>query len=305
MIYDLVIVGGGSAGMSAALYASRAMLKYAIIEKSIVGGQILSSENVDNYLGLPSKSGFELIEEFDKHITSYEPERINDEVVEFHLAENPKRIELSDKKNILAKTVILAMGATHRKLNVLGEEEFIGSGVSYCATCDGAFYRNKTVAVIGGGDTAFSDAVYLSRLCQKVYIIHRRNKFSANKALQQKVLDIDNIEIISDTVVQKIEGEQAVSEITINDVIDNSVRKIEVSGVFVAVGIVPESELLGELLQDSSGFIVADESGETSVKGVFVAGDIRTKQLRQVCTAVSDGANCVCSVEKFLESQED
>ena len=213
-------------------------------------------------------------------------------------------IELADGSSVSAKTVILAMGAEHSKLGVQGEKEYTGKGVSYCATCDGAFYKGKRVVVVGGGDVALEDAIYLSKLAEKVYIIHRRDTFRGAKLLQDKVLSTANIEFIKDSIVTGIAGETVVETVTISNVKDGSVSKLAVDGVFVAIGMKPDTELVRGLVDmDEKGYICASEDGVTSMPGIFVAGDARTKKLRQVITAVSDGANCITSVEEYLNDK--
>lgn len=208
------------------------------------------------------------------------------------------------KNEFLTKTVIIATGAQHRLLEIKGEKELYGKGVSYCATCDGAFYKDKIVAVVGGGDVALEDAIFLSRLCKKVYLIHRRDEFRGVKILQEKVFSIDNIEIIWDTVVDEICGENEVSSINVSNVKTNEKKSLDVDGVFVAIGIIPNSHIFEKHLQlDDGNYIVATEDCKTSVEGVFVAGDVRTKALRQIVTAVSDGANAITSIEKYLATK--
>jgi thioredoxin reductase (NADPH) len=299
-MYDTVIIGSGPAGLSAAVYAKRAQLNCIVVEKDYMGtGQIAESDRVDNYLGLYGESGFDLGDKFRQHAESLGVEFYEGEAVEIASHKNAYKIRFSDDKTIDTKTIIYACGAKHRKLAVEGEDEFIGRGVSYCAVCDGAFYKNKTVAVVGGGDTALQDAVLLSKIADTVYLIHRRAEFRANKALQNTVINTKNIKLVLDAVPTKIEGDKTVSSITIKQ--NDNEKTLDVNGVFVAVGTTPNSQLLEGLVQlDKNGYTIANEDGITSAKGIFVAGDVRTKTLRQVVTAVSDGANCVTSVENYL-----
>lgn len=301
-MYDLVIIGSGCAGLSAIVYAKRAMLNAIIIEKNYNGiGQISESEQVDNYLGMYGESGFELGEKFRNHAEKLGAKFINHEVISITSENNIFNIECLDTEIIKTKTIIYATGCEHRKLNIKGEKEFTGKGVSYCAVCDGAFYKNKVVAVIGGGDTALSEAVLLSKIVNKVFIIHRREKFRANKALQEKIKNIDNIEIIYNAIPTEIFGITNIDGIRI--IIGDTKKDIAVDGVFIAIGNIPNSNIVKDMvLLDNDGYIIAGENGITSKKGLFVGGDVRQKDLRQVSTAVSDGANCVISVEKYLEN---
>lgn len=303
-MYDLIIIGGGPAGLSAAVYAKRAMLNVAVIEKGFsTGGQIINTYEVDNYLGLPGINGFDLAEKFKQHADKFEVEFIDDEVVKLEPKGEIKNLVLESGKNIETKTVIIASGANHRKLEVEGEDKFSGLGISYCATCDGAFYKGKITAVIGGGDVAIEDAIFLSNLCKKVYLIHRRDELRGSKILQDQLLKLENVEVIYDTIVEKINGDNMVNSISIENKVSGEKKNLDVDGVFVAVGIKPESDNFKAVLEyDENGYIVADETGKTSLEGVFAAGDVRTKALRQVVTAVADGANCVYSAEKYLNS---
>jgi thioredoxin reductase (NADPH) len=299
-MYDTIIVGSGPAGLSAAVYAKRAQLNCVVVEKNYMGtGQIAESERVDNYLGLYGESGFDLGEKFRQHAEKLGVEFFEGEAVKINSKENSYSIAFSDSTELETHTIIYAAGATHRKLGIEGEAEFAGRGVSYCAVCDGAFYKNKTVAVIGGGDTALQDAVLLSKIADTVYLVHRRAEFRANKALQNKVKNTPNIKLVLNAVPTQIAGGKTVTSITLSQ--NDSEQTLDVNGVFVAVGTVPNSQLLNGLAElDKGGYVVANEDGATSAKGIFAAGDVRTKALRQVVTAVSDGANCVSSVESYI-----
>lgn len=303
--YDVIILGSGPAGLAAAIYASRADLKAAVIEKEMIsGGQIINTYEVDNYPGMPGIGGFDLAEKFREHSDKLGTVYITGEVERIELLEGYKRLFLADGSEYEAKTVVIATGAGHRKLGVPGEEKFIGAGVSYCATCDGAFFRGKRVAVVGGGDVAVEDAIFLARMCEKVFVIHRRDAFRAAGSLVQKLSQLGNVEIIWDTVVEAIEGEDRVSQVRLRNVKTEGEAALAVDGVFVAVGILPNSGAFRGLAeQDEAGYIVADESCVTSVPGIFAAGDVRTKALRQVVTAAADGANAVTSVERYLAMQ--
>lgn len=299
-MYDTIIIGSGPAGLSAAVYAKRAQMNVIVVEKEYMGtGQIAESERVDNYLGLYGESGFDLGEKFREHAVSLGAEFLDGEAVEIVPCENRYNVLFADNKSVETKTIIYAAGANPRKLNIKGETEFSGRGVSYCAVCDGAFYKNKTVAVIGGGDTALQDAVLLSKTAETVYIVHRRDEFRANKALQKAMADTENIKLVLNAAPIEIIGNKKVSSIRL---MHNGIEELlDVDGVFVAVGTIPNSQLLNGIAKlDDNGYVVAGEDGVTSANGIFAAGDVRTKQLRQVVTAVSDGANCVQSVENYI-----
>lgn len=306
-MYDVVIVGSGPAGLSAAVYARRAKLKTLVIEKAgYSGGQIVNTSDVDNYLGLQGIEGFEMAMKFRTHAEYFEAEFLDDEVVNIQDKEDGTfDIVLKSEKAISTKTIILATGASYGKLNVPGEIEYTGRGVSYCATCDGAFNKGKIVAVVGGGDVALEDALYLSNIADKVYLIHRRDELRGAKVLQDKVFAADNIKFVPDTVVTSINGSDGlVSSIDTKNVKTNMEENILVNGIFIAVGMKPNVSYINEMVQlDKVGYVMASEDGITSKKGIFVAGDVRTKVLRQVITAVSDGANAVASVEKYLREQ--
>lgn len=299
-IYDVVIIGSGPAGLSAAVYAQRAKLDTLIIEKEMVsGGQVLTTYEVDNYPGLPGINGFDLGMKFRSHADDLGAEFVTDEVVRIEVDGKVKKV-VCQEGTYQTRTVIIASGAAHRKLGVLGEEELTGMGVSYCATCDGAFFKNKVTAVVGGGDVALEDAIFLARMCRKVYLIHRRDQLRGAKSLQEKLLSTENIEVLWDTVVDEIQGVENVERLKITNKKTGQTTELPVDGVFVAVGITPNSQVFAEILDMDHGYIVAGEDGKTSVPGIFAAGDVRTKPLRQIVTAVSDGANAITSVERYL-----
>lgn len=301
MMYDLIIIGSGPAGLSAAIYAGRARLNTLIIEKQgMSGGQVLNTYEVDNYPGLPGMNGFDMGMRFKEHADKFPVDFVEGEVVEVKLDGAVKQIR-THEQIYEGKTVLIATGARHAKLNIPGEDRLAGRGVSYCATCDGAFFRNKTVAVVGGGDVAVEDAIFLARFCEKVYLIHRRNELRAAKILQDALFELPNVECVWDSVADEIVGEDVVSGIKLHNVKNNEEKLLMVNGVFIAVGMHPNSEIYREILEcDDLGYIQASEEGVTNVLGVFVAGDIRTKQLRQIVTAVSDGANAVTSIQKYM-----
>lgn len=300
-IYDLIIIGSGPAGLAAAIYAQRAKLDTVVIEENFVsGGQVVTTYEVDNYPGLPGISGMDLGTTLREHAEKMGAVFIRDKVLGLEL-DGPDKIVMGKKETYHARTVILATGAKHRMLGVPGEEELSGMGVSYCATCDGAFFRGKTVAVAGGGDVAVEDAIFLARACEKVYLIHRRDELRAAKILQERLMALDNVEILWDTVVDEIRGENKVESLLLTQKKTGEKKELPVDGIFIAVGITPNSELVqGKLEMDEQGYIRAGEDGVTSVEGVYAAGDVRTKQLRQILTAASDGANCVTSVQNLL-----
>lgn len=302
-MYDIIIIGSGPAGLSAAIYAQRACLDTIVIEKNgISGGQVLNTWEVDNYPGFPGVTGFELSRQFREHADKLGARVVQDEVVQVELSGNVKKV-VCEEETYEARCVILASGAHHRTLEVPGEEELRGAGVSYCATCDGAFFRGRMVAVVGGGDAALEDAIFLARMCEKVYIVHRRDKLRGAKRLQERLQALENVEFVWNSETAAIEGNGQVEALRLRQTKIGEERRLDVDGVFIAVGIAPESELYaGQLELDEQGYIRADESGQTSVPGVFAAGDVRTKALRQILTAASDGANCVASAERYLQA---
>lgn len=302
-MFDVIIIGSGPAGLSAAIYGQRARLRTLVIEKQpMSGGQILNTYEVDNYPGLPGLGGFELGMKLRAHADSMEAQFVQAEVTKVERVTDGYRI-ITDKDAFEAKTVVYATGAGHRKLNVPGEEELLGMGVSYCATCDGAFFRNKVTAVVGGGDVALEDALFLARACKKVYLIHRRDELRGAKVLQEKVFQTENIEVLWNSQVEEIIGKEQVEQIRVYNNKQETRQNLPVDGVFIAVGILPNSGLAEGIADlDRSGYIIAGEDGKTSAAGVFAAGDVRTKQLRQVITAAADGANVITSVENYLYS---
>lgn len=301
-VYDLIIVGSGPAGITAGIYASRAELDFLLIEKNpMSGGQIINTYEVDNYPGMPEITGYDLAERFRKHFDNLGGKSVIGTVISFETTEEKKRLKLENGEVYETKTVIIAAGAVYRKLGVKGEEKYSGLGVSYCATCDGAFFRNKTVAVVGGGDVAVEDAIFLARLCEKVYIIHRRDEFRAAKTLVSRLQDMNNVEIIWNSVVETIIGDELVNSVNVKSLEDEKVRNLSVEGVFIAVGTVPDTQIYQKFVAvDENGSIIASEDCKTNVSGVFVAGDVRQKQLKQVITAASDGANAITAVERYL-----
>ncbi|WP_308683705.1 thioredoxin-disulfide reductase [Stomatobaculum longum] len=303
-IYDMIIIGSGPAGLAAAIYGQRAKLDLIVVEKQMIsGGQIINTLEVDNYPGLPGIGGFELGQKFREHAEKLGTAFVTDEVKEVRINKDGTRTVVGAETDYTAKTVVIASGAEHSLLGVPGEKELTGSGVSYCATCDGNFYRNKVTAVVGGGDVALGDALYLARLCQKVYLIHRRDSFRGAKVLEDKVRAAENIELVLDSTVEEICGEGQVKAILVKNKKSGAESELAIDGLFIAVGIVPESKSFPFLETDERGYVLADETCETNVPGVYAAGDVRKKQLRQVITAVADGANAVESAVRYLTEQ--
>lgn len=300
-IYDLAILGAGPAGICAAIYATRAKLNTIWLDKKFVqGGQIVDTYEVDNYPGLPGITGLDLGEAMAGHAKKLgmKPQR---EPVRSIETEQGIKVIRTKKNEYRARAVIIACGATHRHLGIPGEEELSGMGVSYCATCDAAFFQDRTVVVVGGGNVAVEDAILLSRTCKKVYLVHRRDELRAEKILQESLFACKNVELIWDSIPLSIEGTDKVEALKIQNKKTQEESFIETDGVFIAVGIVPGTEKFKDLVKlDEAGYIVAGEDGITSEPGIFAAGDIRTKNLRQVVTAVADGANAVASAQRYL-----
>ena len=300
-MYDVIIIGSGPAGLSAAIYAQRAKLSSILIEANYMsGGQMVNTYEVDNYPGLPGISGMDLGSRMREHAEKMGAVFVQERAQELRLEGEIKNV-ITNKQEYRAKTVLLATGAKDRMLVVPGELDLSGSGVSYCATCDGAFFRDKTVVVVGGGDVAVEDAIFLARICKEVYVIHRREELRAARVLQDKLFALDNVRMIWNSVVTEIQGEFQVKGVRVRNVVTDEVRELEADGCFIAVGITPNSELaVSQLKMDKGGYIEAGEDGVTSIPGVFAAGDVRTKQLRQIITAAADGANCITSIQNYL-----
>lgn len=294
---DVLIIGSGPAGLSSAIYAKRAGLEVIVIERVYYGtGQVAESSQVDNYLGFSGINGYELGAKFREHAVSLGVEFQSGEVNAFEPMENGWKVQCSNGESLETKTVIYAAGAKHRHLEVEGEDAFAGKGVSYCATCDGAFFKGKDTVVAGGGNTAMDDALYLSDICNKVYLVHRRSEFRGSAKTLERIRQKDNIEIVTEAKIAKIAGNTAVNEVILEDG-----RTFKAEGVFVAVGMIPQTEQIKGIVElDESGYVVADETGKTQTEGFFVAGDVRKKALRQIVTAVADGANAAVSAAEWL-----
>lgn len=304
-MYDLVIIGSGPAGLSAAVYGKRAGLNLVVVEKApMSGGQVLNTYEVDNYLGMPGMNGFDMGMKFREHADKLGVD-FKEAQVSAILDKGSYKLIVTDAGELEAKTVILAAGAVHAHLEVPGEERLSGRGVSYCATCDGAFFRGRTVAVVGGGDVALEDAIYLARTCEKVYLIHRRDELRGAVVLQQELKGLSNVEILYSHVVEEIEGEESVERVRVKDVKTDEKKEIPVAGIFIAVGIRPGTELVKELAEcDEGGYVIAGEDCATSVPGLFAAGDVRRKPIRQIVTAVADGANAAVSAGNYCSSSD-
>ncbi len=305
-IFDCVILGGGPAGLSSALYCARANLKSAIVDISTLGGTPFNYCEIENYLGFDKIEGDKLCEKFENHIDNFDIEKFPfEEIEEVDLVSPIKKIKTLDRE-FLAKTVIIATGAKAKKLGVKGELEYIGKGVSYCAVCDGAFYKDKIVSVVGGGNSALEEALYLTRFAKKVYLIHRRDKFRADEIVQKRVFDNKKIELVLNSVVEEIIGDKKVIEIRILDSLSNKTKNIKTDGVFPYIGLEPNVEHFASQVElDKLGFIKTDCSMKTSVQGVFAIGDVRNTPLRQVITAVSDGAIAGVEVAKYIINQKE
>ena len=302
-IFDLIILGGGPAGLNAALYAKRGGIDVAIIDTSSVGGQPVNYLEIENYLGFPTIQGWELAEKFEQHIDKFNIQKFqNEEIQNVDLTSTIKTVQTL-KNKYLAKTIIIATGASPKKLGIRGEDEYIGKGVSYCAVCDGAFYKNKTVVVIGGGNAAVEEGIYLTKFAEKVYIMHRRDELRADKIIQERAFDNEKIEFIFDSVPLEIVGDsRKVNLIQYKNVKTGEIKTLNVDGVFPYIGFSPNTEFFNaQLVQDEFGFIRVDENMRTSEVGVFAAGDVRRTPLRQVITAVADGAVAGMSAVKYLE----
>jgi len=298
-MYDLIIIGGGPAGLTAGIYAQRARLRTLLLEKEIIGGQIAVSDIIENYPGFPSISGAGLMEKFEQHARGLGLEIKLTDVIDIQDTGKTKIVKTSEG-DLTAMSVIVATGAKPKRLGIPVEKEWTGKGVSYCATCDGPFFRNQRVLVVGGGDTAVKEAVYLSKIAGKVYLAHRRDQLRAEKIIQEKALAAPNIEMLWSHVLKEIKGKIAVEKIVLQSLKDNTIKELDAEGVFIFVGINPTTDFV-DVEKDGQGFIKADENMQTSAQGIFAAGDCRTTPLKQVSTAVGDGAIAAFMAEKYIE----
>lgn len=299
--FDTIILGGGPAGLSAGIYSARGAVSTAIVDKNMFGGQPSNYLELENYPGFPIVGGYDLMEKIEEHADKFGIQKFPMQEIE--------KVDLISKKiytkeyEFSAKTIIIATGAQPMKLGVKGEKEFVGRGVSYCAVCDGAFYKNKVVAVIGGGNSAIEEAMYLTKFASKVFVVHRRNELRADKIIQERAFKNEKIEFVWNNVVKEINGENTVNSVVLEDVKTGKQTDLTVEGVFPYIGIVPNTEdFNGQLMQDKKGFIITDETMATSINGVFAVGDVRNTPLRQVVTAVSDGAVGAVYAVKYLET---
>ena len=304
IVYDMIIVGGGPGGYTSALYAARAGFNVLVLEKFSAGGQMALTHQIDNYPGFEDGiDGFSLADKMKKQAERFGARSENAEVIKVNLTVNPKEIETA-KGTFLSKTVVLAAGANPRELGVDKETELIGRGVAYCASCDGMFYRGKTVVVVGGGNTAAADAILLSRIAKKVIIVHRRDTLKATRIYHEPLMNAENVEFKWDSTVTELLYEDKITGVKIKNIKTGEESIIDCDGVFVSVGRKPATDFLGSQLDlDENGYIIADETTKTSIPGVYAVGDIRTKQLRQIVTAVSDGAMAVHSAEEYLAEE--
>ena len=298
-MYDTIIIGAGPAGLTAGIYARRGGLTTVIIEKQSVGGQAQNAADIQNYPGIPSTSGFDLCYAMMNQCTTFGADFVFDTISQINLDGEVKKVTLANGAEIEGKTVIIASGASARKLGVENENEFIGKGVSYCATCDGAFFKGKTVAVIGGGNTAAEDALYLEKLVKKVYLVHRRDALRADKILCDR-LEKSGVSIIWDSVVESLSGEDKIAQVTLKNVKNSTLTPLSVDGVFVAIGEIPNSQLFENVEKTPSGYIVTSDVMRTNIDGVYAVGDVREKSLRQVVTACADGAIAADDIIKSL-----
>ncbi len=305
-IFDIIILGGGPAGLSAAIYAARSAAKVAIIDISMLGGQPSNYLELENYPGFSRIEGFELMEKFEDQADMFGIEKFPmEEIQSIDLTSEIKTITTLNGE-FKAKSVIIATGAQAKKLGVNGEKEFVGRGVSYCAVCDGAFYKDKTVAVVGGGNAAVEEAMYLTRFANKVYLIHRRDELRADKIVQDRAFKNEKLEFIYDTVVKEINGEDLVKSATIENVKTGEVKDLEINGIFPYIGFEPNVDLFnGKVEQDKNGFIVTDATMQTNIKGVYAIGDVRTTPLRQVITAAADGAIAAVYAGRYIETLQE
>lgn len=303
--FDTVILGGGPAGLSAAIYAARGNISTAVVDITMFGGQPSNYLELENFPSYSNVGGYDLMEKFEEHADKFGVEKFPmQEIQTVNLKSEPKIIETLDTV-FKAKTVIIATGAKASKLGIAGEDEFLGRGVSYCAVCDGAFYRDKTVCVVGGGNAAVEEACYLTKFATKVYLIHRRDKLRADKIVQDRAFANPKVEFVWNTIPLEIKGENNVEKIVLQNVLTKEIKEINTDGVFPYIGFTPNIDLFaGQLEQTPQGFIETDVKLQSSVTGVFAAGDVRNTPLRQVITAAADGAVAACSCVKFLEEQQ-
>jgi thioredoxin reductase (NADPH) len=305
-IYDVIIIGGGPGGLTSAVYAKRAALNTILIEKGVPGGQIVNSDEVENYLGFERIGGAELSMKFSQHAQSYGLEILSQEVVEIIPGADLHSIQLSNGDRLKAHAVILGTGGNPRKLNIPGETEFYGKGISYCAVCDGFFFRDKTVIVIGGGDTAAEESLYLAKIAKQVYMAHRRDELRAGMLLQQRVFDECKIEMLWNTIPLAFKANDAgVYAVDLKDVQTNEQRELPVDGVFIFIGFEPNNNLVpAGIKMSTEGYVVTNEKCETNIPGIYVVGDLREKYARQIITAAADGCNAALAAAHYVETKK-
>ena len=302
-MYDIIIIGAGPAGMTASIYARRALKKVLVLEAISYGGQIINTLDIENYPVESHISGFDFSTKLYNQAVELGAEFIFEKCIKVDINDSSFEVFTTSSK-YQCKSLIIATGADNRKLGLDKEVEFIGKGLSYCATCDGAFYKKRDVAVVGGGNTALEDALYLSNICNKVYLIHRRDEFRGDNSVVEKIKGKNNIEIIYNSNISKLIGDERLNAIEISN-LDGSKKEINVSGLFVAIGKIPENENFKDLIKmDDNGYIIAGEDCHTNIDGIFVAGDNRTKMLRQLVTATSDGAIAATEAIHYLENMK-
>lgn len=304
--YDIVIVGGGPGGLTAGLYSARANRKVALIEKLMPGGQIANTEEIEDYPGFDHISGADLALKMTEHAKRFGLEIISEEVVEIYTEDKRRMVITAGGENYRAKAIILCTGGSPNQLNIPGETEFSGRGVSYCAICDGAFFKNQIIAVAGGGDAAVEEGMFLTKFGAKVYIIHRRNELRAQKIIQERAFNNPKIEFIWDTVIESINGDSKVRSLSLRNLKTGRKSLLDSSAIFVFVGFVPNSNLTREPLnKDKNGYIITDARMETSIKGIFACGDVRSQLVRQITNAVGDGTTAAVAAEKYIEELGD
>jgi len=305
-LYDLIIVGGGPGGLSAGIYAMRAALKTVLIEKGLPGGQVNLTESVENYPGFEKISGFDLSQKFLQHAQGYGLEVRQQEVAEVEPGLEFHSVRLANGDLLNGHAVILATGGSPRKLNIPGESEYYGRGVSYCATCDGFFFRGKNVVVVGGGDTALEEAIYLARITRLVHLVHRRDALRGGRILQQRVMAEANIEILWNTVATEIlANDQGVQGVTLQDKQTGVLRELPVDGVFIFIGFIPNNQLVPEgIRMNHDGYVMTDEKCETNLAGIFVIGDLRQKYARQIVTAAAEGCTAALAAALCVEMKK-
>ena len=303
--YEVIIIGGGPAGLTAGLYTSRARLRTLLIENAIFGGQMTTTEMIENYPGFPQGvTGDELSRLMEEQARRFGMGTVNQEVVKVTLEGNLKRVQ-TNESSYLCDTLIVCTGAEYRKLGVSGEKEYAGKGVSYCATCDGAFFQDANIVVVGGGDSALTEALFLTKFVKELTIIHRRDALRATKIYQERALANPKIKFMWNSVVEQVKGDQVVRSVVVKNVKTGELNEFKTEGVFLFVGLSPRTEFLKGLVNlDDDGYVVTGENGETSVKGIFAAGDCRKKLLRQIATGVGDGATAAFAAEKYLEEKK-